>query len=203
MPTPVFFDTGFSSLRDPHLGSVGLVKLDGRECYAELSLESDVGRARLADTPWHVREGVLDKLGLFPDAVCTSEFELGRRVREWLLGVAESAPSGRIELMCDYRVDLELLTGAFQGCDLWPQIRMVAVARDIGAETGSIGAELASEAALAALQRHAPPRDRHHAPADALALRAAWRQVQLDVLDEDGGLQVMVDALHRIDGGCA
>lgn len=243
MPTPVFFDTEFSSLRDPHVWSVRLVTLDGRECYAELSVESDIGRVRLANTPLDVREGVRDKLGLIPDAVCTSEPELGRRVGQWLLGVAVSARSGRIALMYGYHVDLKLLAGALQGCDLWPQLHGIAVERDIGAETGSIGPELASEAALAALQRRAPPLYRHHALADALALRAARRtwqlvhergadfvqvigvvgdeqegwlygwlasramalggQVPLHVLHQAGGLQLEVDVLGRIEGGCA
>src|SRR5438309_1447346 len=57
---PVFLDTEFTSLLDPHLLSVGLVTLDGREHYAELNMESEFGRARLAITPRDVRDNILD-----------------------------------------------------------------------------------------------------------------------------------------------
>jgi hypothetical protein len=175
MDTLVFFDCEFTSLLDPHLLSVGLVTLDGREHYAELDLESEFGRKRLALTPWDVRENVLDKWGVFPDSVCDSEWTLGRRVGEWLLGVTEASADGRIELLYDYNVDLELLVGALEECNLWPQVRVVAGEHNIGRETGSIGPELASEATFATMRRRMPPLYRHHALADALALRASWR----------------------------
>lgn len=243
MATQVLFDTEFSSLLDPHLWSIGLVTLDGRELYAELDVESEVGRTRLSETPWDVREGVLDKLGLFRDSLCESEWALGHRVGEWLLGVVASDTDGRVELLYDYATDLELLVGALQECNLWPQVRLVAGERNIAGPTGAIGPELASESTFRVLRRRTPALYRHHALADALALRAAWRtwrlvhergldfvqllrvvgdkqeswlyewvaspalalggQVALDVLDQPDGLQVVLDALNRIEWGCA
>jgi hypothetical protein len=176
VPTLVFLDTEFTSLLlDPRLLSVGLVTADGLEHYAELDLQSEQGKARLAVTPWDVRDNVLDKWGVFPEAVCDSEETLGLRVGKWLLEVAESSPTGCIELLYDYGVDFELLVGALEECGLRSQVRVVASERNVANETGSIGPELASEAVFTALRRRSPPLYRHHALADALALRAAWQ----------------------------
>ncbi len=171
----VFFDTEMTSLLDPYLLSVGFVTLDGRELYAELDMASEFGRERLAITPWDVREGVLDKFGAFPESKCDSEWSLGRRVGDWLLRIAESSPNGTIELLYDYGSDFELLVGAIEECNLWPSVRVVASESNIGVDTGAIGPELASEATFGVLRRRAPALFRHHALADALALRAAWR----------------------------
>jgi hypothetical protein len=176
MVTEVLIDCELTSLLNPEVLSVGLVTLDGRECYAELNLESHVGRARLAETPWEVRAGVIqDKWGLFPEAVCNSDRTIGRRVGEWLLGVAESDADGRIRLLYDYSVDIELLTGALEECDLCSRVHRLADHLNIAGEAAGIGPELASEATFRALRRRQPPLYRHHALADALALRAAWR----------------------------
>jgi hypothetical protein len=260
----IFFDAEFTSLLlDPHLLSVGLATADGREHYAEIDLHSDLGRACVDMASWDVRENILDKWGVFPDAVCDSVWALGRRVGEWLVEVATSSADGRIELLYDYNVDLELLVGSLEACDLWAQVCPIAGQRNIGAETAGIGAEVTAEATFRALRQRQPPLYRHHALADALALRAAWRTwllvhkrapdfarllraidsevddrlaarmlkplrrafaaggdawlyewlaqpalalgglVPLDVLDQVDGVQVVVDALARIQGGSA
>lgn len=171
----VFFDTEFTSLLDPHLLSVGMVALDGREHYAELDMEGALGRTRLAITPRDVRENIFDKFGAMPAAKCDSEWTLGHRVGCWLLDVAEADPGGRIELLYDYSVDYELLVGALEECNLWPKVRVIAREANIGGKTGTLGPELASEATFRALRRRTPPLFRHHALADALALRASWQ----------------------------
>lgn len=174
MAVTVFLDTEFTSLLDPHLWSIGLVTLDSRELYVELDPGSPTGKSRLAMTPWDVREGVLDKFGLFPDSVCESEAAIGRRVGAWLLELAESDSAGRIELLYDYSVDFELLVGALEESQLWSRVQAVASGRNIADETSGIDPELASETAFGALRQRTPPLYRHHALADALALRAAW-----------------------------
>jgi hypothetical protein len=237
----VFFDTEFSSLLDPRVWSIGLVTLAGRECYAELDPESDVGRERLAATPWDVRESILDKFGRFPDSMVDSDWSLGRRAGEWLLEAASSDADGRVELLYDYSTDLELLVGVLEECNLWPQVRVAASEINVAGRTGTIGPDLASEATFRELRSRAPPLYRHHALADALALRAAWRmwhlrheraldfnrllqvvgiqqecwlyewlsspahalghQIPLDVLDQPDGVQLVVEALVRIEHG--
>jgi hypothetical protein len=175
MACQVFFDTEFTSLLDPRLLSVGLVTLDANECYVELDMESEFGRERLAITPWDVRENIVDKFGAMPAAKCDSELTLGQRVGNWLLQLAEGSLDGRIELLCDYGVDYELLVGALEECNLWPRVRAIARKANIGIQTGTLGPQLASEATFRALRRRTPPLYRHHALADALALRAAWQ----------------------------
>jgi uncharacterized protein (DUF2384 family) len=177
----VFVDTEFTSLLDPHLLPVGLVTPDGREHCVELDLASEFRRARLAITPWDVRENILDKFGAMPDAKCDSEWKLGQRVGTWLLRLAEGSPDGRIELLYDYGVDYELLVSALDECNLWPQVRVAASQANIGAQTGTLRPELASDATFRALRRRTPSLLRHHALEDALALRAAlqtWHSVQ-------------------------
>lgn len=243
MTTQVFFDVEMTSLaHHPQLMSVGLVTLDGREFYVELDLASDQGKERCAQTPWDVRETVLDQFGLFTDSKCDSEWTMGLRAAKWLFGVADSDPTGRVELLYDYGLDLELLVGAMGRSTMWPKLRLVAGERNVVDETSSIGPELASDAAFRDLRKRSPPLYRHHALADAIALRAAWRiwhlmqmrgfdfrqlldvagdqeawlyewlaspapalggLVPLDVLDQADGLQVVIEALHRIEGGCA
>jgi len=180
MPTPIFFDTEFSSLLHPSIWSVGLVTLDGEhECYVELSPDSDAGRARMDETPWDVRENVLELLGMVPGSAYESESAMGLRVGEWLLGRAESSPDGRVELLYDYSVDLELLTGVLDEAGVWPAVQVAAGARHVARETSSIGPELASEACYQAMCRRALPLYRHHALGDAYALRDAWRTWRL------------------------
>ena len=176
MPAPIVFDTEFSSLLHPSIWSVGLITLDGKqECYVELSPDSDAGRARMDETPWDVRENVLELLGMVPGAAYESESAIGLRVGEWVLGVAEASPDGRVELLYDYSVDYELLVGILEDAGLWPAVRLVAGARNVGAETSTIGPELASEATYHALRKRPVPLYRHHALGDAHALRQAWR----------------------------
>src|ERR1700761_7420810 len=116
----IFLDTEFSSLLHPAIWSVGLVTQDGtRECYVELDPDSEVGRERLAETPWDVQENVLELLGLRPDSACESDTTMGVRVGEWLLGVAKSSPDGRVELLYDYSTDYELLLGILEDAGLW------------------------------------------------------------------------------------
>ncbi|MDY0748728.1 MbcA/ParS/Xre antitoxin family protein [Paucibacter sp. R3-3] len=242
MTTDVLLDCEMTSLLQPQLLSIGLVTLDGRECYAELDLASDFGKARLAETAWDVRDGVIkDKWGLFPEAICASEAAMGMRVGEWLLNVAASDDSGRIELMFDYPTDYELLVGALEECGLWPRVQAVTGIRNIANETGLGVTVWTREAAFRALRQRSMPLGRHHALADALALRSAWKawtlyadrhwqfvrmqsivgverndwvfewialpapalggRIPLDVLDQQDGLELVLDALHRVEGG--
>jgi hypothetical protein len=89
--------------------------------------------------------------------------------------VAQSDSNGRVRLLYDYSTDFELLVGVLEECNLWPQVRVVADEKNIAGETSRIGCELAGEACFRTLRRRQPPLYRHHALADALALRTAWR----------------------------
>lgn len=172
----VFLDTEFTNLLDPQLLSLGLVTLDGREHYGELDLASEVGKARVKASSNFVRYtgDVLDQWGRVPGAVGT-EWEVGRRAGEWLLGLA--AETGElVEVAYNFAADFELLERAVHNCGLFDAVRGAVMPVNVDAVTGNINGELAAEACYRALA----PRGigRHHALADALALRAAYRLVK-------------------------
>jgi hypothetical protein len=181
-PTPrepaaslVFLDTEFTDLLQPELLSLGLVALDGREHYVELDLEGEVGRARRQASSDFVRfDGVLDLWGLVPGATATSS-ELGRRTGEWLLAIAAKSAS-RVEVAFDYSTDYELMEDAIRDAGLWERVREVVTPIDVGPLTGSPEGELAAEECFRELRRRGLAR--HHALADACALRAAYIAVK-------------------------
>lgn len=169
----VFLDTEFTDFVHPQLLSLGMVALNGSEHYVELDLGSDVGQARVEASSDFVRyEGVLDLWGRVPGATATA-LEMGRRSGEWLLAVGRGE---RIELAFDYATDYELLAEALRDCDLWEQVRPILLPVDVGHLCGRLDAELACEECLRELMRRRLTR--HHALADALALRAAFVAVQ-------------------------
>ena len=171
----VFLDTEFTDLLNPELLSLGLVTLDGREFYAELDLTSDLGQTRVKASSDFVRYGgVLDMWGLVPGAIGT-EWELGRRTGEWLLGLAAEAGT-RIEVAFDYSVDYELVEWAVRDAGLWDQVREVVLPVNVNPITSTITGELAAEVCFRELGQRGLKR--HHALADALALRAAYLSVK-------------------------
>lgn len=118
--------------------------------------------------------GVLDMWGLVPGAAGT-EWEIGRRVGEWLLGLAAEAES-RVEVAFDYSTDFELLEYAIRDAGLWDHVRDVLAPVNVASLTGGIEGELAAEACYRDISKRGLRR--HHALADALALRAAYMRVK-------------------------
>lgn len=133
----VFLDTEFTDLLNPALLSLGLVALDGREHYGELDLTTNEGKARIKASSDFVRHGgILDLWGLIPGATGT-EWEMGRRSGEWLLGLA--AESGApVEVAFDYSTDYELLEYAIRDAGLWDQVRECVVPVNVDPITGTI-----------------------------------------------------------------
>jgi hypothetical protein len=178
----VFLDTEFTDLLHPELLSLGLVTLDGREHYVELDLSTDAGQARVKASSDFVRyAGVLECWGLVPGAIGT-EWEMGRRTGEWLLALTAETGS-RIEVAFDYGMDYELMEYAIRDAGLWDQVREVVLPVNVNPITGTIAGELAAEACFRELgQRGGRGLKRHHALADALALRAAYIDVKTAAL---------------------
>ena len=144
----VFLDTEFTDLLSPELLSLGLVTLDGREHYGELDLSTETGQARVKASSDFVRHGgVLALWGRVPGAAGT-QWEMGRRAGEWLLGLAAESNT-RIEVAFDYSVDYELLAYAIRDAGLWDQVREVVLAVNVNAITGTIEGELAAEGVVA------------------------------------------------------
>ena len=171
----VFLDTEFTDLLQPQLLSLGLAALDGRELYAELDLATDIGKARVKAATEFVRDGgVLDQWGMVPEAACT-DWEIGRRAGEWLVGLAVES-SSNVEVAFDYSTDFMLLEAAVRNAGLWDQVREVVRPVNVNAITGTIHGEMAAEACFRELSKRGIKR--HHALADALALRAAYIEVK-------------------------
>ena len=177
----VFLDTEFTDLLHPELLSLGLVTLDGREHYTELDLTTDAGQVRVKACSAFVQSGIFNMWGLVPGATAT-EWEMGRRTGEWLLGLA--AESGtKVEVAFDYSTDYELMEYAIRDSGLWDQVREVVLPVNVNPITGTITGELAAEVCFHTLgQRDGRAIKRHHALADAVALRAAYIDVKAAVL---------------------
>lgn len=170
-----FLDAEMTSLLEPQLLSLGLVTLDGREHYVELDLSTDVGHVRRQASSDFVRyDGVLDMWGLVPGSTSTP-WEMGRRTGEWLLRLAEES-GGRIEVAFDYSTDYELMEYAIRDAGLWDRAREVVTPVDVGPLTGSPEGEIAAEECFRELHRRGLAR--HHALADAIALRGAYIAVK-------------------------
>lgn len=179
-----FLDTEFTNLLDPQWLSLGFADLGGQEFYAELALESDIGKARIKASSEFVRyNGVIAQWGLIPGASGT-EWQIGRRAGEWILARAANAGQ-KLEIAFDYSMDYELLEYAIRDAGLWEQVREVVVPRNVDAITGTITGELAAEECYRSLK--ARGLGRHHALADALALRAAYVAKAADLLPGTDG----------------
>lgn len=174
----IFLDTEFTDFLNPELLSLGLVTLDGREHYGELDLSTETGQARVKASSDFVRYGgVLTLWGRVPGAGGTEQ-EIGRRTGEWLLGLGAESNT-RMEVAFDYSMDYELMKYAIRNAGLWEQVQEVVVPVNVNSITGTIDGELAAEACLCELgKRGGRGLQRHHALADALALRAAYVAVK-------------------------
>lgn len=165
-----FLDTEFTDLPVPELLSIGLVTLDCQEHYVELDLACEDGQRRHAKSSEFVREVVLDFWGVVPGAGCKLE-EMGRRTGDWLLKTA-SRSGQRIEVAFDYDADYALLEQVIRELDMWDAVCDLVSPVNVDCLTGTVDGELAAEEAFLALLRRGL--GRHHALADARALRAAY-----------------------------
>lgn len=174
----VFLDAEFTALQKPQLVSIGLVTLGGDEFYVELDMASEIGLARKKASTEFVCDQVLDQWGLVPGAAC-SYLDLGRRTGEWLLGLAKECGTS-VDVAFDYQADFELLERAIRDSGLWERVRGVVNPVNIGDLVANFDADLAAEAAFDELKARGLAR--HHALADAWALRASFQAVRAQVL---------------------
>ena len=159
----VFLDCEFTSLEDPKLLSIALVAEEGRELYVELSGDSHLKRAST-----FVIETVAPQFGLVPHAE-TSRIDIGKRVGAWLLEF--SVPS--IDVLYDFHADMELLESSLREAAMWTRIKSVLVPTHIGYLIGETVVTTAMETSWSA-SFAADGIERHHAFADARALRAGY-----------------------------
>lgn len=181
-----FLDCEFTNFDSPALLSLALVDLTGIEHYVELDLDCDIGRERVKASSDFVRTGgVLDQWCRVEGAK-SLPWTMGRRTGEWLLGLAEYTGT-RVNVCFDYPTDWALLEGAIRESGLWYRVEGVVHPVDVAMLTGTIDGELAAAACFESLRE----RDlmRHHALADALALRASYLAIK-------GVSVLMVRAIH-------
>ena len=159
----VLLDCEFTSLEDPKLLSIALVADDGRELYVELAGGSHLKRAST-----FVIDTVAPQFGLVPYAE-TSRIDIGKRVGAWLLEFGESP----IDVLYDFHADMDLLESSLRAAAMWTRLKPVLVPTHIGYLIGETDVTTAMEASWSA-SFAADGIERHHALADARALRAGY-----------------------------
>jgi len=170
----IYLDAEFTDLDAPELLSLGLVTSRGEELYVELDLDSAEGVSALGKTSDFVRQnGVLAQWDRVPGATASYP-EMARRVADWLQGqLREPAVSGSgpVLIAVDFAADFDLLKRLLSETGQWDALRERVRPIDIGELTNRFDGSLAADAAYAQLRRRGI--ERHHALADAHALRAA------------------------------
>jgi hypothetical protein len=163
----VYLDTEFTSLAEPQLLSIGMVSLSGEEFYAELSLDTEIGKARLAASSVFAVETVLTQWGLVPMS-SRSHTEIGKAAGEWLLQLATESGEN-LEIAHDHYVDFTLLELAIRDAALWKDVARAVRPLNLGL------LRQANDAAVATTHERDTGRmlARHHALFDARALRTA------------------------------
>ncbi len=155
----IYLDTEFSSLSAPELLSIGLVADNGSECYGELAPD------RLQVNAF-VRQKVLSQWGRM-NGSAASTAQLGIRVSAWL----STLESNSINVVYDYDADFELLQSALRAAGLWYRWSEVLRPFKVGYLARMPISNEAMDLSWTDSSRH-DGIHRHHALADARALRA-------------------------------
>ncbi|MDO9235694.1 MAG: hypothetical protein Q7U28_06620 [Aquabacterium sp.] len=111
---------------------------------------------------------VVPQFGVVPHAVATME-ELGQRVGAWLIDLGNVS----VDVAYDYHTDFDLFERALQSAGLWDRLKDVVRPTHIGYLIGQDAVEAAMEMSWAS-SCVADGIDRHHALADARALRCGF-----------------------------
>lgn len=166
MTAALYLDTEFTRFEEPQLLSIGLVSDEGEECYCERTLTP----ALLGVATDFVREMVVPKLGLVPAGARYLE-SVGRHVARWLEQVFERC--GPLEVRYDYSTDMELLEQSLKAAGQWAHVGQLLIPTHVGYMVEEPAAVEAFEQSW--LESFGTDRtNRHHALADARALRAAF-----------------------------
>jgi len=173
----IYLDTECTCFESPRLLSLGMVTASGEEFYHELDLSLPQNASVLADCSDFVQDIVLPQWGRVP--VCTDAAFMGLRAVAWLWsqlspGWKRDDPlaSPPLQIVYDHPTDIELLMRLLKGSGHWyPILSALLQPLDAGELINRFGPSLAYDTAFAELS--ARGLERHHALADALALRAA------------------------------
>jgi hypothetical protein len=166
----LYIDTEFTSLEHPEGLSIGIVADDGREFYCEVDLRTRLGGKLLKRCGSFVVDEVVSQFGQRPQSIAEPT-AIGARLADWLikLKVAE------LEVVYDYSADYELLERWLQSAAAAHKVPKL-VPTHVGYQLDQADALAAQEASWS-VSESADGLRRHHALADARALRAAFRAV--------------------------
>lgn len=166
----VYLDTEFTDLLVPELLSLGMVSAAGDEHYVELDLESPQSSEVLAHASDFARHnGVLEQWGRIGGSAATYE-QMGLRTAHWLQErVTRLGQPAYIAF--DYSPDYELFEYLLRDTGHWDAVRELVRPVNVDELASRSDGTLSAEAAYAAMHRRGL--ERHHALADAHALRAA------------------------------
>lgn len=173
MTAIVFIDTEFTNFNDPGLLSLGMVLGDGQEFYAELDRNDPQAAKTFARASHFVREeAVLPQWGLVPDAAMSRQ-RMGERaadqLRDWSRALGQP-----LSVAFDYPADWQLLRRLLMFAKRWQEVGDLLRPRNVVDLTSQPEGQAAAEAMLVQVRAQRGLGE-HHALADALALRAAFR----------------------------
>lgn len=176
----LFLDCEFTSLEAPELLSLALVPLDGHAeaLYLELSTGSESFRDRQARANTFVRNQVLPQLGRpsLSNGRHASDRDLGASLASWLF--SRAAVAGALHIAYDYHTDFDLLEQALRAAGEWARIESALMPMHVGYLWSDPEACVAAHRSWQAHEVGAQPQlRRHHALADARALRHAYLAV--------------------------
>lgn len=178
----IYLDTEFTDLLAPELLSLSTVSAAGGEHYVELDIESPSSASTLARASDFARHNsVLDQWGRVPGSESTYE-QMGLRTARWLED--QSNRNGQpAYIAIDYPADYELLKYVLRDAGQWDALRPFVRPMNVAEISSRLDGALSAAAMYEAMRERGL--ERHHALADAHALRAAHlaiitgRQVQL------------------------
>lgn len=164
----VFIDTEFTNFEKPEALSIGLVTEDGCSCYAELASSSLARASRRASQ--FVVETVLPQFGLLaPETRVQSPPLMGARVADWLRGLGD----GPLQIVYDYHQDAALLESLLTASGDFESLRPSLVWCHVGFLVDQDEFIDACERSWCETESGMGIA-RHHALADAFALRAGF-----------------------------
>lgn len=187
-PALLFLDCEFTSLKSPALLSLALSceKAAHGELYLELDLSCAEFQALRPLANDFVKAHVLPLMGMpsLAESRCESLAELGTRLAAWLevlLPAQTSASPGPspycVSIAYDYHADFDLLEAALRAAGKWSHWEGLLSPVHVAYVWGDPDACHAAQSCWEACTNGSPSLLRHHALADARALRQAFLAV--------------------------
>jgi hypothetical protein len=166
----LYLDCEFTDLAKPELLSLGMVSEDGDEHYVELDLADPASAQTLNSCSDFVQENnVLGQWNLIPHSKCSRRL-MGERTARWVLD--QVARHGQPAVIAfDFVPDYQLFERLIRDAGQWAVVSPFCNGVDVSEMTGRLDSQLGADRIYGLLRRRGL--ERHHALADAFALRGA------------------------------